>query len=100
MKTVNTVFWCTFFVIQRGCPPELLTPLFNYLRENCPFINDLEPDEKGNYEHQFIEIHDDLLNNFVQSIDGICEEWVESEAGEAFIAMWIKAKYIPFLSLV
>jgi len=97
MKTANTVFWRSFFVNQHGCPRQLLTPLFNYLSENCAFIKDLQPDEKECYEREFIEIHDDLLNKFVESIDGISEEWVESEAGAAFIAMWVRKKYISFL---
>ena len=94
MKTANTVFWCSFFVNQRGCPRHLLKTLFNYLVENSAFINDLKVDEKESYEREFIKTHDDLLNTFVQSIDELCEEWAESEAGAAFIRIYDKKKYI------
>src|SRR5579859_2094140 len=95
MKTANIVFWCSFFVNQRGCPPHLLQPLFDYLVENGAFINDLKLNEKESYEREFVRTHDDLLNKFVKSIDDICDEWVESEAGATFIAMFDKKKYIP-----
>jgi hypothetical protein len=95
MKTANTVFWCSFFVNQRGCPVHLLRPLFNYLVEHSAFINELTLAEKESYEREFVKTHDDLLNKFVKSIDDICEEWSESEAGAAFIAIFEKMKYIP-----
>lgn len=98
MKTANVIFWCSFFVNQRGCiHRDLLKPLFNYLIENNAFINDLNPDEMERYEHEFVKTHDDLLDNFTQSIDAICDEWVESDAGAAFIAMYEKKRYISFL---
>jgi len=98
MKTANTIFWCSFFVNQHGCiHHDLLKPLFNYLVENSAFINDLNPDEMESYECEFVKTHDDLLDNFVQSIDVICDEWVESDAGAVFIAMYEKKRYIPFL---
>ena len=95
MKTANTVFWCSFFANQRGCPRHLLKTLFNYLVENSAFIDDLKLEEKENYECEFIKMHDDLLDKFVQSIDQLCEEWTESEAGAAFIAIYDKKKYNP-----
>ena len=69
-----------------------LAALVNYLGETSAFINSLEPDEKESYERGFIEIHDALLDQFMQSIDGICKEWVESEAGAAFIALWVRLR--------
>ena len=98
MKSANTVFWCSFFINQRGCSRrDLLRLLFNYLIENCAFINDLKPDEKESYEREFVKTHDDLLDKFVESIDAICEEGVESDAGAVFIALYEKRRYIPFL---
>jgi hypothetical protein len=97
LKAASVVFWCSFFVNQRGCPPHFLNPLFNYLVESCAFINHLKLDEKEKYEIEFIKIHDDLLDRFVKSIDDICEEWLESEAATAFIMVWAKAKYVSFL---
>ena len=95
MKAANTVFWCSFFVNQRGCPRHQHKPLFNYLVEN----NDiLKSDDKEFYQREFIKAHDELLNKFVDSIDDLCEEWVNSEAGVAFIAIFDKKKYIPLLS--
>jgi hypothetical protein len=95
MNAANTVFWCSFFVNQRGCPPHLLQPLFQYLVENSAFINDLKLNEKESYEREFVNAHDDLLIKFEKSIDEVCEEWVASEAGLAFIAMFDRKKYIP-----
>ena len=97
MESANSVFWCSFFVNQRDCPPHLLQPLFNYLVENSPFVNELKLDEKESYEREFVKTHDDLLNKFVKSIDDICDQWAESDAGAAFISMYEKRKYTPFL---
>jgi len=59
------------------------------------FINEVTLDEKGSYEREFVKTHDDLLNKFEKSIDEICDEWADSEAGVAFIALFDKKKYIP-----
>ena len=93
MKAANNIFWCSFFVNQRGCPRHLLTPLFNYLVENCDF----KSDEKESFETEFIKSHDDLLDAFVESIDEICDEWSKSDAGTAFISMFGKKQYTHFL---
>jgi hypothetical protein len=87
MKTASKVFWCSFFVNQRGCPHHLLSPLFNYLVENNVFINDLKADDKESYERDFVKIHSDLLDAFVEAIDGLCDEWAASDAGIAFTTM-------------
>jgi hypothetical protein len=97
MKSATSVFWCSFFVNQRGCPRHLLTPLFNYLVENSTFINDLNADEKESYESGSIKSHDDLLDAFVESIYELCDEWVISDAGIAFIITFSKKQYIPCL---
>jgi hypothetical protein len=86
MNTATKVFWCSFFVNQRGCPSHLLHPLFDYLVEK----SDLKADEKESYESEFVKIHDDLLDAFVESIDEICDEWAVSDAGTAFIDAFAK----------
>jgi hypothetical protein len=94
MKTANIVFWCSFFVNQRGCSQHNhLKSLFSYLVENNAYYNDLKLDEKESYEHEFVKTHDELLDKFVESIDAVCEEWVESDAGVGFIAMSEKMRY-------
>jgi hypothetical protein len=96
MKTANTVFWCSLFVNQRGCSQrDHLKSLFSYLVENNAYYNELKQDEKEGYEREFVKTHDDLLDKFVESIDAICDEWVESDAGVAFIAMYEKRRYFP-----
>ena|SRR5947199_3397800 len=97
MKTAGCIFWCSFFVNQRGCPRHLLTALFNYLVENSTFISDLKADEKESYESGFIKSHDNLLDAFVESIDELCDEWAISDAGITFINMFGKKQYVPFL---
>jgi hypothetical protein len=59
--------------------------------------SDLKADEKESYESEFVKIHDDLLDAFVESIDEICDEWALSDAGTTFISMFGKRQYIPFL---
>jgi len=98
MKTASKIFSCSFFVNQRGCPCHLLTPLFNYLVENSTYVTDLKAEsEKENFEREFVKSHDDLLDAFIESIDAICDEWAASDAGVAFITMYVKKQYIPFL---
>jgi len=91
MKAANTVFWCSFFVNQRGCPRHQHKPLFDYLIENN---NHLTPNDKEFYQRDFIRAYDELLNKFVDLVDDFCEEWVDSEAGLAFIECYGKKKYI------
>jgi hypothetical protein len=93
MKTAGTVFWCSFFINQRGYSHrDILRPLFEHLVEKSPFIKDVKLEEKENYEREFVKIHDDLLDHFMQSIDEICDEWVESDVGTAFFAIYEKKK--------
>ena len=80
-----------------GCPHHLLTPLFNYLVENSTFINNLKADKKESYASEFVKSHDNLLDAVVESIDELCDEWAISDAGIAFINMFGKKQYVPFL---
>ena len=45
----------------------------------------MKADEKERYESEFVKIHDDLLDAFVEFIDEVCDEWAGSDAGVAFI---------------
>jgi len=74
MKIASRIFWCSFFVNQCGYLNHFFTPLFNYLAENNAFIKDLKADEKRSYESDFVKIHDDLLDAFVEAINELCDE--------------------------
>jgi hypothetical protein len=94
MHAVIIVFWTTFFVNQRGCANrDLLKSLFYYLVENCPLMEMLDEDQKGDYFKEFSDIHDHLLDKFIESIGAVCDKWVESDAGTAFIESYYKAKF-------
>ena len=66
-------------------------------RPGTDLLSDLKADEKESYESGFIKSHDNLLDAFVESIDELCDEWAISDAGIAFINMFGKKQYVPFL---
>jgi len=92
-KTANTVFWCTFFVNQHGCPNALLNPLFKHLSTNNPFFMVAEDHVLEGYQAEFSVVHDQLLKSLIAAIDHYCVEWITSDAGIAWIAYLEKQKY-------
>lgn len=84
---------------QRGVADRaILEPLFHYLTEHCPFIDSLSQDDVEDYSQVFVDVHDGLQDEVVQEINKICDQWVESPAGTAFMEAFAKAKFVLFES--
>ena len=95
MHTIINVFWATFFVNQRSCPNRAyLKPLFEYLVENCQFMDMVDEEQKNDYLKEFTESHDRLLDTLIESIDDLCDQWTESSVGLAFTDGYTKAKFV------
>lgn len=90
---MHAVFWSTFFINQRGCPENLLVPLFNHLISKTAVFNDFNETTIKECEAEFREAHENLLNYFVTAIDGLCLEWLHTDAGIAWMTCLEKQKY-------
>ena len=90
-QVANTVFWCTFFVNQRGCDRKVLGPLFRQLisTNKSFFAGNSKTHARG-----FIADHDYMINSLVAGIDEFCKDWMASEAGEAWLIEIEKEKYL------
>src|SRR5436190_6897469 len=82
----SIVFWGSFFAIQRGCPKELLSPLYHQLVSNNPFFINASDSVKADRESSFIEVHNAWLNFFFTNVKTLCNEWMTTSAGTAWLA--------------
>jgi hypothetical protein len=72
--------------------------LFRYLMaENADFAK-LAVEDRQKLESDFLHTHTVAMERFCGCIEGLCDEWIASDAGAAWISSLQKAKYIPFLS--
>ena len=59
--------------------------------ENAIFP-DLNSEVKQEYEREFIVAYNHMVEGFVKIFDALCDEWIVSDAGTAWIAHLEKLK--------
>ena len=55
----------------------------------------LDSEAKQEYEQEFNVVHNYMLEDFVKMTDALCDEWIVSDAGTAWITHLEKLKYQP-----
>ena len=61
------------------------------MAENAIFAG-LDSEAKQEYEWEFIITYNHMLEEFVKIFDALCDEWIVSDAGTAWIAHLEKLK--------
>ena len=63
--------------------------------ENAGFAK-LAAEDQQKFKGQFLHAHTVVIERFCGCIEGLCDEWIASDAGAAWILSLQKAKYISF----
>lgn len=85
------MFWSSFFVNKRGCPKKHIAPLFKALTGPNPYFRTERT--AADCLAEFIEIHDSLLKEFVKSLNNLCLQWMNSDAGQTWLKMIADARF-------
>ena len=88
----STVFWTTFFINQRGCPPKFRRPLFKQLVSKNPAFGSKE------YEALFIKVHDSFEEKFIDQLELFCEDWMKTLVAEYWIQDIERKRYCSLIS--
>lgn len=70
-----------------------MIPLFEHLVSKACNLKDLDESTMKALEAQFCQVHDQLLDYFVTAIENLCLEWLNTDAGIAWIEYLEKKKY-------
>lgn len=87
------MFWSSFFVNKRGCPKKHITPLFKALIGPNPYFRTERT--TADFLAEFIETHDSFLQEFVKSLNDLCLQWMNSDAGQTWLKMIADARFAP-----
>jgi hypothetical protein len=92
-QVAASVFWLSFFANQRGCPLSLRPSLLAQLipSEKNGFY------QKKDFENEFDEIHDRVMNLWRNSLKAVSDAWLETEAGEAYVDECAHQRFISHL---
>jgi hypothetical protein len=83
-EAASVIFWLSFFIVQRGCPPNVIPAILEHIVQSsskAEFYNTTSED----YELAFQKIHGAIASYFESAMRNLVNKWMESEGGKELL---------------